>query len=70
MIYSDAYGVLKLPKTILDGHSGNGSEGIFNHDMTEIMSNLVMYAVPKANQPTKTAPTATQAERIALSAGR
>jgi hypothetical protein len=55
VMYSDAYWVLSLPKTILDGHSGKGAEGIFNQDMRELMADIVKFSVPNAGQ-SKAAP--------------
>lgn len=57
VIDSDAYWVVSLPKSVLDGHTGKPAEGgIFNGTTAELMSNLVKYAVPKAGQPSKSAP--------------
>jgi hypothetical protein len=72
VIYSDAYWVVSIPKAILDGHSGQGKEGIFNHDMREIMANLVMYSVPKTGESSKKAPlppTPEQAQKAQVQGG-
>lgn len=53
----DAYWVVRVPKEILHGHSGDrAQDGIFNVAMTDLMSNLVDYALPKARTSSKQAP--------------
>ena len=55
---------MNLP-SVLDGHSGKLDEGgIFNGPTTELMSQLVRYAIPKAGQPSKTAPAPATAQDV------